>query len=134
VSTLVVGVGNTLRGDDGVGARVLELLAGSTLCLRPALGLVPELAADLAPHQRVVFVDADLAAREVCLEPLVAGDRDRLHGFAPATLVSFARTLGFAGEAWVCRVPVSSLEAGAPLTAAALASAEEAARLVRALG
>jgi len=59
---LVVGYGNTLRGDDGVGPRVAELLAadprlaGAVVLARHQL--TPELAADIAEAALVVFIDA----------------------------------------------------------------------------
>jgi hydrogenase maturation protease len=133
VSTLVLGVGNTLRGDDGVAARVLELLAlhpSKELHLRPALSLVPELAVDIARHGRVIFVDADVRAENVTLERLSDEERDGLHRLAPTSLVAYARSLGFTGEAWVCRLPVESMEAGVALSARAAAAAQEAANLL----
>jgi hydrogenase maturation protease len=61
---LVVGYGNSLRGDDGVGWRVAERLAevddvrlrGARVLARHQL--TPELAADVAASRLAVFVDA----------------------------------------------------------------------------
>jgi hydrogenase maturation protease len=59
---LVVGFGNNLRGDDGVGPRVAELLAsedalpGATIVTRRQVA--PELAADMAAARLVVLIDA----------------------------------------------------------------------------
>lgn len=131
--TLVVGIGNTLRGDDGVAARVLELLArhpSKQLNLRPMLSLLPELAVDIARHGRVIFVDADVRVENVTLERLEGESHAGLHSFAPSTLVAFARDLGFRGDAWVCRLPVEAMEAGAPLSVRATAAAQEAANLL----
>lgn len=133
MSTLVLGVGNTLRGDDGVAARVLALLAehpSHGLHLRPTLSLVPELAVDIARHSRVIFVDADVRAVNVTLERVDEEARDGLHRLAPVTLVEYARTLGFSGEAWVCRLPVESMEADGVLSARAAGAAQEAANLL----
>lgn len=49
----MIGIGNPLRGDDGVGALLAEQVGG-----RSVHQLTPELAADLAPLQRVLFIDA----------------------------------------------------------------------------
>jgi hydrogenase maturation protease len=128
VSTLVIGVGNTLRGDDGVAARVLELLearAPGAFVLKATLSLLPELADDLVAHARVIFVDADVLAREVTLRP-VEEERAGLHRFAPWGVVAMARSLGFLGEAWVCSLPVEALGAGEGLSPAAVATADEA--------
>jgi hydrogenase maturation protease len=63
--TLVIGIGNPLRGDDGVGWRLLaELEAEAPVSGRTLLRvqqLTPELAAELAAAERVLFVDAWLA-------------------------------------------------------------------------
>jgi hydrogenase maturation protease len=130
VTTLILGIGNTLRGDDGVGPFVLSLLANRGYTLRATHGLLPELAEDIAAHARVVFVDADLTVHEVSLTPLGVGARDALHHFAPVTLVKLARKLGFDGDAWLCRVPVRAMAVGEGLSAEARAAAQEAARLI----
>ena len=63
---LVIGIGNTLRGDDGVG----WWLAQRAERWRPAVQvrvvqqLTPELAAELAPVNRVLFIDAWLGPAE----------------------------------------------------------------------
>ena len=59
--TLLIGYGNTLRSDDGVGPSIVEAIdqrqiLGVRSLIRHQLG--PELAADLATVGRVVFVDA----------------------------------------------------------------------------
>ena len=60
---LVIGVGNTLRGDDGVAAQLLSSWHDA-----PDVLLVPQLTIDLAPiieqHPAVLIVDA-----AVCLAP-----------------------------------------------------------------
>ncbi len=135
MATLVLGIGNTLRGDDGVAAHVLELLEaqGCGFQLMATLSLVPELASDIAQNDRVIFVDADVGVREVTLQRLDERQRDALHRYAPASVVSFARTIGFQGDAWVCRVPVQSMETEVALSALAIDSAQEAARMLGAL-
>ena len=61
VKSLVIGYGNSLRSDDGIGVRVAEIVADwylpevRSLCLPQ---LTPELAADLAKVDLVIFVDA----------------------------------------------------------------------------
>lgn len=61
MKTLVIGYGNTLRGDDGVGYLVAEAVADWHLPdveAYPCHQLTPELAADMAEVERVIFVDA----------------------------------------------------------------------------
>jgi hydrogenase maturation protease len=73
--TVVIGIGNPLRGDDGVGWRLVEELeaagplAGCTL--RRVQQLTPELAPEVAVAERVLFVDAWLAPAAVPTEVAV---------------------------------------------------------------
>lgn len=128
--TLVVGVGNTLRGDDGVGPFVIDLLracGAEDLDLRTVHALLPELASELPGHDAVVFVDADLRATEVMLRPLEVEGREGLHRLAPERVVRLARRLGFHGRAWTCSVPVQTMEPGERLSREAVVAAGRAA-------
>ena len=59
-SSLLIGIGNPLRGDDGVGPWLVESWrwARAELQVRLVDQLLPELAAELAVVDRVLFVDA----------------------------------------------------------------------------
>ncbi len=131
--TLVVGVGNTLRGDDGVGPFVIDLLRATDpedLDLLTVQSLLPELATRLPGHDAVVFVDADVRAREVMLRPLSAEGRDGIHRLAPERVVRLARRLGFRGEAWTCSLPVRTMDAGQQLSREAVIAAGRAATVL----
>ncbi len=133
MSTLVIGVGNPLRGDDGAAAQVLALLERAALngvSLLTALSLLPEMAAEIARHACVVFVDADMRAERVTLQRVTDRERSPLHGFSPSALVAFARTLGFRGDAWVCGLPVSTLDDANVLSLRAQNAAQAAAALL----
>jgi len=77
---LIVGFGNTLRRDDGVGVCAAELLAADPrLATRPvevraAYQLLPEMALDMGSVSVVIFVDADLRGLPGSVEvrPIVA--------------------------------------------------------------
>lgn len=72
LTTLIIGYGNTLRGDDGVGYRIAEIFeqeedgleshyseeSRHTVRSHPCHQLTPDLAAELAQADRVIFVDA----------------------------------------------------------------------------
>ncbi len=61
MKTLIIGYGNTLRGDDGVGFRIAEAVEAWNLEgveARPCQQLTPELAAAMAEAKCVIFVDA----------------------------------------------------------------------------
>jgi len=61
---LVIGYGNTLRRDDGVGVRAAEMMAADSrfadVEVLTAYQLTPELSLDIATASLVVFVDADV--------------------------------------------------------------------------
>jgi hydrogenase maturation protease len=74
---VVIGYGNEVRGDDGVGPRVARVVAGWQLPHVKALAvhqLLPELVESFAEASAVVFVDASLGSgarslRTVMLQP-----------------------------------------------------------------
>lgn len=142
-TTLLLAVGNVLRGDDGVAARALELLGGGAADVeaRAVHGLTPELAEAVAGAGRVVILDADLGASGVMVEALPEADlrgygagRVLSHSLTPRALIALARQLyGFAGPAWICRLPAQNLAAGVGLSAVAEAAAREGARQLAAL-
>jgi hydrogenase maturation protease len=76
---LVIGYGNTLRGDDGIGPAVagdVAALAIPGVRVIVVHQLTPELAADLADARLAVFVDATLGGepvRSVRIEAAAAG-------------------------------------------------------------
>ena len=96
---LVIGYGNTLRSDDGVGAKVAaavdELgLPGVAALVRHQL--TPELAEPISEARAVVFVDAAVdAATEVQLRPLepAAGAQLMAHAADPRTLLALPQQL-----------------------------------------
>ena len=64
---LIVGFGNSLRGDDGLGPYVVQQLAlrgPESICIRVLLQLTPELAQDVARAELAIFVDADMSPAE----------------------------------------------------------------------
>ncbi len=88
---LLIGIGNPLRGDDGVGWHLVEGLG--LQCHQ----LTPELAEAVAAAERLLIVDAWLAPpRSRCLlRPLVAsgGWERETHRVAPARLLAMAEQL-----------------------------------------
>lgn len=129
--TLLISCGNSLRRDDGAAHQVLQLLAPSpSRVFRAVQQLTPELAEELAPFDRVVILDADVASNSLAIEPLSAAtSRSPLAHFSlPAEIVSLSRALfGFTGEAFLCRIPAHDFSSGASLSAAARQFAAEAA-------
>jgi hydrogenase maturation protease len=118
-SLLVIGYGNTLRRDDGVGPRVAETVAALGLPGVQALAfplLTPEVAEAVSRAGTVVFVDAAVdAPREVQLRPLAPAATSQImaHAASPATLLALARDVfGHVPEAWWLTIPAEELGIG----------------------
>jgi hydrogenase maturation protease len=137
---LVLGYGNTLRSDDGVGPRVAEDVAALNLPDVEAIAyplLTPELAEPVANAGFVVFVDAALdAPSDVELRPLKPAASSQLmaHAADPPTLLALARDLfGHAPEACCLAIPVESVGIGEQLSTVAQRGAAIAVEKVKAL-
>jgi hydrogenase maturation protease len=120
---LVVGYGNTLRRDDGVGpkvADVIETLGLSGVRTLSCPLLTPELADPISRAQSVVFVDAAVdAPREVQLRKLAPADSSQImaHAANPATMLALARDVfGHAPNGWLLTIPVADIGIGDDLT------------------
>jgi hydrogenase maturation protease len=130
-SVLVIGVGNDLRADDGVGRSVLARLAEHPSLVgcrfESVHQLVPELGPELAASSLVVFVDGttELPPGEVRIapaEPMSAAPAFS-HHMTPAALVALAsQAYGTSPEALVVGIGVGSLRAGASLSPAVAAA------------
>jgi hydrogenase maturation protease len=114
---LVIGYGNTLRGDDGVGPRV----AGGvdSLCLPGVRTLTcqqlsPEHAEPISQADTVVFVDAAVnAPNEVQMRSLEPNESSQImaHASDPRTMLAIARDVfGRAPKAWWLTIPAVKME------------------------
>ncbi len=126
---LVIGYGNELRGDDGVGPYMAGQIARRAIRGVRTLALpqlVPELACDLARARSAIFIDARLADPHygVHIMPLEAqGDRMLMtHAMCPSGLLALARILyGRAPRAWLVTIAGTRFDPGASLSSEALA-------------
>jgi hydrogenase maturation protease len=132
-STLVIGIGNTIRGDDGAGIRVAERIAArhtevDCLCVQQ---LSPELADTIARYERLIVVDASVTADAVRVTPLHAADgvpMPRTHDVTPEGILALSSTLydHVPAEAFLVEIPAASCaftEELSPSTAAFAATA-----------
>ena len=122
---LVIGYGNSLRRDDGVGRSVAEALIADARIpdadIRSVHQLMPELALDISRASLVVFIDAtvDLAAGEHDVEPVAPGGAvsSWTHHVGPEVLGDLARQLyGQAPDMLNVRVGIADAEVGEGLT------------------
>lgn len=134
--TLIVGFGNPLRGDDGVGWAAAEQLESRLsdpgLRILACHQLTPELAEDAARVDRLVLIDASskAAAGSVVvekLEPSELPSGSLSHHLRPTDLLDSARQLyGSCPEAWIVSIGGESFEHGDALSAPVAAALPEA--------
>lgn len=138
---LVIGYGNELRCDDGVGPRVAAAVdalrlpgVGTLICQQ----LSPEHAEPVSQARVVVFVDAAVdAPREVQFRKLEPAGSSQLmaHAADPRTMLALARDVyGRTPEAWWLTIPAMKLGFGEDLSPEAQRGLEEAVEKIRALG
>ncbi|GEM_PF-174508 len=125
-SFLIIGYGNELRGDDGVGPMVAMTVADWQLPSVKSLGvqqLTPELAAEIVQADYVIFVDAcgQSCAPTIQLNPIVIRQESLQsstaallsHTCEPATLVSLTQRLyGRHPQAWLLQIPTEQHDLG----------------------
>ena len=113
---LVIGIGNPLRGDDGVGALLAEPVGGR--CVQQ---LTPELAAELAELEAVLFIDAWLAPAGAAPQLTAIAPVDGAagsHRLEPVQLLAISQVLyGRAPDAHLLRVPAYGFDHGTALSA-----------------
>ena len=120
---LVIGYGNTLRRDDGVGPKVAEAVAALALPGVHALDcplLTPELAERVSRARIVIFADAAVdAPRKVQMRQLAPATNSQVmaHAASPATLLALARDVfGHAPEGWWLTIPINDIGIGEALS------------------
>jgi hydrogenase maturation protease len=116
---LVIGYGNTLRSDDGVGPRVAEAIAELRLMGVEAIScpqLTPELAEPVSRASMAIFVDAALdAPRTVQLRKLAPANSSQVmaHAASPQTVLALARDVfGHAPAACWLTIPIENTRLG----------------------
>ena len=135
---LVIGYGNTLRRDDGVGPKAAEAVADLALPGVRTLAcplLTPELAEAVSRARLVIFVDAAVdAPREVQMRKLEPAGSSQImaHAASPATLLALARDVfGHAPEGWWLTIPAEDLGIGEALSPLAQHGFENAVEAVK---
>jgi hydrogenase maturation protease len=139
-TVLVIGYGNELRRDDGLGpwvARKLTALDLPQVRVRTVHQLVPELAAELAAARLAVFIDARVGP---CRERVIltrlrpSGLPETVtHRVDPEALLALASLFGRAPSAILVAVVGQDFGLGEGLSDFAAASARRALRLVQEL-
>jgi len=127
LSGLIIAIGNPLRRDDGVAQAVAARFEDDPrIGLRRVLQITPEIAAEIAGCDSVVFVDADLTVTRLTMAPVNESGLcpPLTHASTPPEIVALSRNLfGFVGTALLCRLPVEDLSSGEGLSRRATESA-----------
>jgi len=120
---LVIGYGNTLRGDDGAGVRAAEAIAlrspdVKTLCVQH---IGPALADMVAGHETVVFIDASVAVSHLKIhdiQPSLPVTQTFSHSCTPEELLGLAAFLYDAvpSRAIMCEIPAVQTAFGESLS------------------
>jgi hydrogenase maturation protease len=127
LNTLVIGYGNTLRGDDGAGIVAAELLMGRIhdpeIEIVGQHQLTPELMEPISRAAHVIFIDAAASGRagkvhRIPLRPAPVCSRFS-HVTTPESLLAGAQALyGHTPEATLYTIPGRSFETGEGLSPA----------------
>lgn len=126
-TVMVIGYGNDLRSDDGVGQRIADAIAVWNLPTVKTLAvhqLTPELATTLANVEMVIFVDACLsdASSQVEVQPLSPSAASLTSGHMGdgRSLLALTQALyGHYPKAWLVTVPGVNFEVGENLSSTA---------------
>jgi hydrogenase maturation protease len=123
MKTLILGYGNTLRKDDGLGVYAALTLAALTLPVNAEIctyqQLSPELSPILARMDHAIFIDAALASsgeipgtiKTRALQPRTSQPGSITHHFDPETLLAMAGTLyGHAPQSTLFSVIAASFD------------------------
>lgn len=129
MTVLVIGYGNTLRGDDGIGYQIAETVAEWQLPYVRSIAahqLLPELAADIADVDLVIFVDAIVTQNRdktnIAMNPIFAGGEDNFstHVITPQLLLGITQKLyGATPVAYLLTIPAIDFTLGANLSSIA---------------
>jgi hydrogenase maturation protease len=136
-NVLVIGYGNTLRGDDGAGVKAAETISQ----LHPEFKciylhqLVPELAEQIAECDLVFFIDAqkDITQPNARLvAPSIETDQLRTHFISPESLLALSQQLyqHLPKKAYVIGIPASQFEFSEEFSASTKIGVNESAQMV----
>ena len=131
MNTLVIGYGNTLRGDDGAGPYVARSAGPDAIACHQ---LTPELAEPISRARQVIFVDAHVGvpAGQLVVESVAPRETAGVHRFNPETLLALSQQVyGHAPAALLIGIGAESFDLGEKLSPAAKRAARKALRTIR---
>lgn len=123
MSTLVIGYGNSLRGDDAAGITAAERIAGryhgvDCVCVHQ---LGPEMAERISQHDAVVFLDASVQQSTLQIHRIGHDHSIKAgvtHAASPSQLLALSDVLygRTPRQAWLVEIPAHDLDFGQELS------------------
>jgi hydrogenase maturation protease len=136
-TVLVIGYGNTLRGDDAAGVKAAELISQHhpeiiCVCVHQ---LVPELSEQIAECEIVFFIDAQQGITQPnarLIVPSFEADQPRTHFISPESLLALSQQLykRIPQKSYVVGIPASQFEFSEKLSAFAQKGVDDCTELV----
>jgi hydrogenase maturation protease len=136
---LVIGYGNTIRGDDGVGVKAATVVAkwnvpgvATLICHQ----LTPELAEPISEAERVIFVDASADSEKVELRQIKPDCTEEIlaHSSDPSALLAMAKVFfDHCPHAYWLTIPIEDVSFGEKLSPCATRGLEVALEKIRLL-
>jgi len=136
-STLIIGIGNPLRSDDGVASYVCAYLNNnqvSSITLQTTQQLQTEFIEEFLKYDRVLVIDASVTANEVKIERVQAsGTAVASSHHMNLSLMAALSQQVYGKELYLysCAIPVISFKMGNELSAVAIEQAEKAITVIR---
>lgn len=136
-TTLILGIGNPLRSDDGVGAFIcskLEALQLPQVTIQTTQLLQTEFIEEFLKYDKVLVVDASVTASEVKIETVQASGAAvaSSHQMNLSLMVALAQQVyGKEMKLYSCAIPVISFKMGNELSPVAVEQAEKAITIIR---
>lgn len=137
LTTCIVGIGNPLCGDDGVGAYVCELINAKQL---PGVHTIATQQLDtamieeLTGFDEVIFVDAAIHTTKINIDPITensAVTQPLSHHINAVLFAKLAQQLYAATtQFYICAIPATNFELGKKITVKAKSNATKAAALL----
>lgn len=138
-TTCIVGIGNPLRTDDGIGAYVCTLLEEKRI---PGVHVIStqqldtSMLEELIGFNRVIFVDAAVNIKSISFDLL---SREKHHPASFSHHINAAMLAGLAEQLYaaktqfyVCAIPAANFTMGKPMSQKAKKNATEAVALIQA--
>ena len=134
---LIIGLGNTVRSDDGIGIQACEAidrLHWTGVATTTSAQLFPEMALEMDGYATVIIIDASVEVGDVALRKIEPGDSGSVslsHHMDPGGLVALQQLIGSrSADVYLCAIPGVEFGHGERLSPTALLNLQKAIALI----